>query len=251
MNTVDQKRSFYVAVEAIFRTEPLVPFPRFESRANRDATVCTSYALRTGLENVGDQIMYCCLGFTLRALCPDHSRAFYHDVIEVLTSNWAFGWYLRCRKMFHGVITSGSKEGGDVFETLIGGILDDSNLLAVQRWVDIAMRPFIIACASIDSPRSTSLVLGVKNADLRALTSAFSGGQKDVNNAEVYLKTVLDRLGFPVGHPAPMLVIPTAVRSQKRQIDAPSVIRSDKLSALIRPAPATALKSGKENEPAV
>ncbi|KAJ7472079.1 hypothetical protein FB451DRAFT_1471301 [Mycena latifolia] len=146
-----QSEVFYKVIEVIFAsTLDLHPFPSFLSSTNQGACVCESNAIRTGLENLGDQAMYLTVGFKVRAMFPGRSRAFYNNITSVLTSNWFFGSYLRNLKMYHTPSSSGSKEGGDVFETLIGAMVDDRGLRFVQHWVNIGFLPFFLACGNLE-----------------------------------------------------------------------------------------------------
>ncbi|KAJ7443343.1 hypothetical protein B0H11DRAFT_2345250 [Mycena galericulata] len=222
--SVLSKASFYAATEAKLQSMRPLPFPPFRSPGNRDCIFYLCYHFRTELENLGDQSMYCVVGYTLRMLCPGRSRSFYHDVTQVITSNWFFGWYLRLLDMFHGDVTSGSKDGGDSFETLIGALVRDTDLMYLQRWSDVALAPYILACGSLVEditetlPSQPSSLLPAKNLTALAIGSAGTPLLPMIPRTarslpakvqlDAYVKGVLGRIGFATDGPAPTLVIP-------------------------------------------
>ncbi|KAJ6459400.1 hypothetical protein C8R47DRAFT_1162238 [Mycena vitilis] len=194
-------QGLYTVIQRIFEDTEVAfrPFPPL-SNNNRAACVCGSHAVRTGLENLGDEHMYLCIGFLLRRLCPGRARAFYHAATEVLTCNATFGWYLRRLRVYHEHPLNATKEGGDVFETLIGAVADEYGLRGLQDWVTSAFGPFVVAFAQFDSPTLPVQILPQHQ-------SLIIPGPNRIKTSEV--DTLLTTIGFqPEASSSEPLVFP-------------------------------------------
>lgn len=74
-----QTLALYHAVDKVFLNPEFIPqsFPRFVSRDHRTACISRSHAVRTGLENLGDQVMYLAVGYLVRKKFPLRPVSFY------------------------------------------------------------------------------------------------------------------------------------------------------------------------------
>ncbi|KAJ7470844.1 hypothetical protein FB451DRAFT_1472498 [Mycena latifolia] len=110
-----------LALAKYLAANPPPPFPSYENNANREATVCLSHAVRSGLEHLADRHIYDILDWTLQATCPDRSEHF-GIIVQAISCNSTLGKIMAALGM-HSL--TDKKEGGDTYETVFGSLLKD------------------------------------------------------------------------------------------------------------------------------
>ncbi|KAJ7622750.1 hypothetical protein DFH06DRAFT_1481995 [Mycena polygramma] len=118
--------------------------PSFRNVANRDATVCTSHLVRSGLEFLGDKSLYQLVGLALMRTIPDRI-ALYPSILTALTCNSFLGNYMAAQHI-HRRTTD--KPGGDTCETVVGSLVRDrpDDYGGLEDWAVDFLRPIIYAC---------------------------------------------------------------------------------------------------------
>ncbi|KAJ6459397.1 hypothetical protein C8R47DRAFT_1328004 [Mycena vitilis] len=120
--------------------------PSFRNVANRDATVCSSHLIRSGLEFLGDKSLYQLVGLALMRTIPDRV-ALYPSILTALTCNSFLGNYMAAQQI-HRRTTD--KTGGDTCETVVGSLVRDrpDDYGGLEDWAVEFLRPIIYACVS-------------------------------------------------------------------------------------------------------
>ncbi|KAJ7776171.1 hypothetical protein B0H16DRAFT_1712549 [Mycena metata] len=141
------------AARATFHRNNPRPLPPVDDPQVAEAIYGTSHLARSGLEYLGDRVMYLLAALSIIRVIP-HLPELFHTALSALTCNRTLGelgvvWGIHRRTV--------GKDGGDAIETIIGGLLKSLKRRGyrelLEAVVDILREPILAIAAELAGPK--------------------------------------------------------------------------------------------------